>query len=145
MADVSDPAISETVRDVLSDASDTNWLVLGYEGNAVIKVQGSGSGGLEELRGFFRDDQSQYGYLRVTTGDSESKRTKFAFISWCGEQVGALKRAKMSVHKANIKSVITNYGVEIHATTLDELSEDIVVGKIKKAQGADYSGNTSTL
>eukprot|EP01112_Ceratiomyxa_fruticulosa_P002788 TRINITY_DN1300_c0_g1_i1.p1 TRINITY_DN1300_c0_g1~~TRINITY_DN1300_c0_g1_i1.p1 ORF type:complete len:145 (-),score=28.47 TRINITY_DN1300_c0_g1_i1:251-685(-) len=144
MVDVSDPAISEAVRDVLSDATDTNWLVLGYEGNT-IKVQSSGSGGLSEMVAVFRDDQSQYGYLRVNTGDAESKRTKFALISWCGEQVGALKRAKMSVHKASIKTVITNYAVEIHGTTVDDLSEDAIMSKIKKAQGADYSGNTSTL
>eukprot|EP01097_Dermamoeba_algensis_P008532 TRINITY_DN5728_c0_g1_i1.p1 TRINITY_DN5728_c0_g1~~TRINITY_DN5728_c0_g1_i1.p1 ORF type:complete len:145 (-),score=23.71 TRINITY_DN5728_c0_g1_i1:130-564(-) len=142
MVDVSDPTIADAVKAVLSDANDTNWLVLGYEGNT-IKVVGSGAGGLEELRSHLQDDQCQFAYLRVISGDSESKRAKFVFISWCGESVSALKRAKMSVHKSDIKKVITNYGVEIHATSTDDLSEELLMAKIKKAQGADYSGNTS--
>lgn len=47
-----------------------------------------------------------YGYLRVVSGDSESKRSKFVFISWVGEKVGPLKRAKVSVHKASVKQII---------------------------------------
>jgi len=141
MADVSDSGIKESYEEVVNDKNDTNWLLLGYEGNTKIVVQGKGSGGLSELVGHLKDDEAQYAYLRVTTGDEESKRTKFALISWCGENVGALKRAKMSVHKANIKAIITNYAVEIHGTTQDDLSEESVLSKVRKAGGADYSGN----
>lgn len=85
----------------------TSFRVLfAYEGNNKIVVKGSGSGGLEELKGHLEDDAVQYGYLRVVSGDSESKRSKFVFISWVGERVGPLKRAKVSVHKAGVKSVI---------------------------------------
>lgn len=83
-----------------------NRVVFGYEGNSKIVVAGSGAGGVDELKGTLGDDQVQYGYLRVTSGDNESKRAKFVFISWVGEKVGPLKRAKVSVHKANIKSII---------------------------------------
>lgn len=81
-------------------------ILFGYEGNNKIVLQGKGEGGLSELAAKFVDDQAQYAYLRVVTGDQESKRTKFVFVSWCGAGVGALKRAKMSVHKADIKKVI---------------------------------------
>lgn len=80
-------------------------VLYGYEGNKIVKV-GSGAGGLDELKALLQDDQVQYGYLRVTSGDSESKRAKFVFISWVGEKVGPLKRAKVSVHKANIKNFV---------------------------------------
>ncbi len=89
-----------------NDVSIQYRVVYGYEGNNKIVVQGSGSGGLEELKGILQDDQVHYGYLRVVSGDSESKRAKFVFISWVGEKVGALKRAKVSVHKASVKQVI---------------------------------------
>lgn len=69
-------------------------------------LQDKGTGGLEELASRFADDQAQYAYIRVISGDQESRRTKFVFVSWCGESVGALKRAKMSVHKASVKQVI---------------------------------------
>jgi Cofilin/tropomyosin-type actin-binding protein len=69
-------------------------------------VKAQGNGGLDELKEQLEDDQVHYGYLRVTSGDSESKRAKFVFISWVGERVGPLKRAKVSVHKASVKQII---------------------------------------
>lgn len=79
--------------------------MLSYEGNNALKVTGKGSGGLGELVGQFQDAEAQYAFLRVVSGDAESRRAKFVLISWCGEGVGALKRAKMSVHKASVKTV----------------------------------------
>jgi len=144
MADVSDPEIAAAYQEVRKDSSENNWFVLGYSGNAAVQVVAKGSGGLPGLVEQLQDDQCQYAYLRVTSGDEESKRTKFVFISWCGEGVGALKRAKMSVHKASVKTVVRDFAVEIHATSKDELSEGEVMVKVKKAGGADYSGNSST-
>eukprot|EP01118_Nematostelium_gracile_P011769 TRINITY_DN4232_c0_g1_i1.p2 TRINITY_DN4232_c0_g1~~TRINITY_DN4232_c0_g1_i1.p2 ORF type:complete len:171 (-),score=41.11 TRINITY_DN4232_c0_g1_i1:887-1399(-) len=142
MADVSESALSETYQEIRKDASETNWVVLGYEGNNKIVVQGKGSDGLEGLKALLEDDQAQYAYLRVTSGDQESRRTKFVLISWCGESVGALKRAKMSVHKASVKQVFKEYALEFHATKKEELEEEDLLTKVRKAGGADYSGNT---
>jgi len=140
MVDVSSPDVAAAYNEVRSDANETNWALFGYEGNALV-VQGKGSGGVEELKQLLAEDQCQFGYLRVISGDSESKRVKFVFISWVGERVGALKRAKVSVHKANVKTVIQSFGVEVHAEKLDELDEGELLSRVKKAGGADYSGN----
>ncbi|KYR02504.1 actin binding protein [Tieghemostelium lacteum] len=144
MANVSNPELSAAYQEVLKDAFDTNWCVFGYEGAQNIVLQGKGNGGLEELKAQLHDDQCQFAYLRVIAGDSESKRAKFVFISWCGDHVGALKRAKMSVHKASVKTVITNFAIEIHATKQEELVEEDIMTKVIKSGGANYSGNTST-
>jgi len=141
MADVSDSSLKQTYDDVRSDANETNWVVFGYEGNSKIVVKGSGAGGLDELKGTLEDDQVHYGYIRVTSGDSESKRAKFVFISWVGEKVGPLKRAKVSVHKASVKQIIQSYAVEVHAEKQEELVEDDILSRVRKAGGADYSGN----
>lgn len=143
MCDVSDPALAEAYADVRDDKTETDWAVFQYEGNNKIVLQAKGSGGISELVGQLDENSSQYAFLRVISGDSESRRAKFVFISWCGEGVGALKRAKMSVHKASVKTVVRDFAIEIHATSLDELSEEEIVGKVRKAGGADYSGNTS--
>jgi hypothetical protein len=79
--------------------------VFGLEDKTLV-MQGTGSGGLYELKNLLEDDKVQFAYLRVTSGDAESKRAKFVFISWCGEKVGALKRAKVSVQKADVKKVL---------------------------------------
>jgi len=141
MADVSDPELKSAYEDVRSDANDTNWVVYGYEGNNKIVKKASGAGGLDELKGTLEDDQVQYGYLRVVSGDSESKRAKFVFISWVGERVGPLKRAKVSVHKAGVKQVIQSFAIEVHAEKQDELAEEDILARVRKAGGADYSGN----
>jgi hypothetical protein len=45
--------------------------------------------------------------VRLFTGDELSKRAKFAFVTWIGGSVGALKRAKVSIDKTLVKEVVT--------------------------------------
>jgi len=54
-----------------------------------------------------QDDERLYGFARVDTGDELSKRVKFVLVTWVGVNVGALKRAKMSIDKSVVKTVIT--------------------------------------
>jgi len=53
-----------------------------------------------------KDDERLYGFIRVDTGDEMSKRVKFVLVTWVGVNVGALKRAKMSIDKSVVKTVI---------------------------------------
>ena len=141
MCDVSDPAIEEAYLDVRSDTSETDWAVFGYNDAGAIEVQGTGSDGVDGMKAKFDDATSQYAYLRITSGDEESKRSKFVLVSWCGENVGALKRARMSVHKASIKEICKDFGVEMHFTDMDEVDSEEINTAVKKASGADYSGS----
>ena len=104
----------------------------------------SGTGGLDEFKGKLKDDQPAFGFLRITIGNDElvsvillypaiqhqsirspilnhnvshkqSKRAKFVLVSWCGPQVKVMRKAKLSVHIADVKSVIKNFAVEIAA------------------------------
>eukprot|EP01132_Coremiostelium_polycephalum_P002652 gene2652-3292_t len=142
MADVSDPTLTSSYQEVLADSNETNWVVFGYDGPNKIVFRNKGSNGVEELKSELKDDEVLYGYLRVVSGDNESKRAKFVLISWCGESVGPLKRAKLSVHKASVKQIIKNYAVEVHGTKLEEITEEDILTRVKKASGADYSGYT---
>ena len=47
-----------------------------------------------------------YAYARFETGDEMSRRAKFAFITWIGPSVGALKKAKVSTDKAFVKKIV---------------------------------------
>jgi len=143
MCDVSDPALAEAYTDIRKESSETNWVLFAYEGNTKIVLKGKGTGGVKEFAEQLTDTECLYGYLRVISGDAESRRTKFVFVSWCGVEVGALKRAKMSVHKADIKKIFKDYAVETHATSREELDEEVLMAKVRKAGGADYSGNKS--
>eukprot|EP01114_Cavostelium_apophysatum_P016869 TRINITY_DN488_c0_g1_i1.p2 TRINITY_DN488_c0_g1~~TRINITY_DN488_c0_g1_i1.p2 ORF type:complete len:168 (-),score=50.60 TRINITY_DN488_c0_g1_i1:132-569(-) len=143
MCDVSAPELAEAYQEIRKDSNETNWILLGYEGNTKIVLKGKGTGGVSEMAQQLGEDEAAYGYLRIITGDNESRRTKFVFLSWCGPNVGALKRAKMSVHKADIKKILKEYAVEVHATSAEELDEESINQKVRKAGGADYSGNKS--
>jgi len=138
MVDVSDPALGQAYNDVRNDKVATTWCVFTYQGEKRITLQASGQGDWEEFTSNFTDDACQFGFVRVTSGDEESKRAKFVFISWVGVKVSALKRAKVSVHKANIKEVIRDYAAEIHAEDRADIEHAKVMAIVVKAGGANY-------
>merc|ERR1712169_125295 len=84
MADVSDSRLADAYAAVRSDSDPTTWAVAGYDKDAKDKIvlEATGTGSLDELAGHFHEDACQFAYLRVTTGDEESKRAKFVFIAW---------------------------------------------------------------
>lgn len=140
MVDCSDDAIHEAYRNVRDDASDIDWFLAGYtENGKALELLGSGGGGLEEMGGLFEDDKPMYGYLRVTVGDEESIRQKFVLVTWCGMAVKALKKAKMSVHKASFKDVVREFAIEVHYTEHDEVDAAEIRSRVIAAGGANYS------
>ena len=141
MCDVSDPALAEAYQEVRNDSNPTDWCVFGYEGNKIVLV-GKGSGGFDEFAAQLTDNGCFYGFVRFTTGDEESKRAKFAFISWAGSGAPALKKAKMSVHKADVKTIIRDFAIETHITEREELDHDKIRATIIKAGGANYMGQS---
>ena len=52
------------------------------------------------------DDVRLYGFVRITTGDAMSKRAKFTLITWIGENVSGLQRAKISTDKTLVKDIV---------------------------------------
>jgi len=143
MADVSDPAIASAYADIRSDSHPTNWVVIGYSSGDKLHVEATGEGSIGELASHFQDNACQYAYVRVTTGDQESKRAKFVFISWTGPSAGVMRKAKVSVHKANVKSVFRDFAVELQAAEADDLEESKVIATVVKAGGANYMGQTT--
>ncbi|KAF9225822.1 actin depolymerizing protein [Gyrodon lividus] len=143
MADISDPKITEAYLDVRSDKSDTNWLLLDYESDRSDKLAltKTGSGGLPELRDALNDSKASYGYARVTySNDKESQREKFILVVWIGSGCKVMRRAKTSVHTANVKEVLRVYSIEVAARERDDLKEDPIIVRLRKAGGASYDG-----
>lgn len=74
------------------------------------------------------DDIPLFGFVRFTTGDALSKRAKFTLITWIGERVGGLQRAKISTDKTLVKDVVqvgtggTGPGTEPAACRYPEVS-----------------------
>uniref|UniRef100_A0A7N5KLJ3 Coactosin-like protein n=2 Tax=Tetrapoda TaxID=32523 RepID=A0A7N5KLJ3_AILME len=71
-----------------------------------------------------------------------SKRVKFALITWIGEDVGGLQRAKTGTDKTLVKEVVQTYSKELVITDHKDLDEDYIKGELKKAGGANYDAQT---
>ncbi|KAH9478667.1 Coactosin [Psilocybe cubensis] len=143
MADVSDSLINEAYLEVRDDKSDTNWLLLDYESERSDKliVTKKGSGGLSELREALDDSKASYAYARVSySNDKESKREKFILVVWIGPNCKVMRKAKISVHSADVKNVLRVYSIEVAAREKDDLNEDPIVIRLRKAGGASYDG-----
>ncbi|KAJ3428443.1 coactosin [Anaeramoeba flamelloides] len=142
MANVEDPAIEEAYNDVRDDNTETNWMACGYVGKTNdLEMIGSGSGGIDEMKSLFDPTLVIYGYLRVIAGDEESKRPKFVFVVWVGENCGVMRRARVSVHKSDVKKVIKQFAVEWPGTELSEFEYEDIMKQVRKVGGADYQGN----
>lgn len=61
---------------------------------------------MESLLPLPQDDCRLFGFVRITTGDAMSKRAKFTLITWIGENVSGLQRAKISTDKSLVKEIV---------------------------------------
>lgn len=139
---VDEEGVKEAYKNVREDVSENVYVMLSYnEDNTQIGVHKIGddySQVSEELGGDVGKTMRAYIYLRVTTGDEMSKRAKFVLLTWCGSEVGAMKKAKMSLEKTEVKKILVNYAVEHQTADLDEMSLSSIVEKVKKSGGANY-------
>lgn len=116
-----------------------------YENNKRIVLTGKGSGGADELASHLDNANCAYGYVKVIAKDEETTRTKFVFITWKGDNAPVMRKGisklfattiyllkgNMSVHIGNVKAVIKDFSLELQVTDKAELSDDILLKKVK--------------
>ncbi|KAM3610072.1 uncharacterized protein V6R79_024844 [Siganus canaliculatus] len=129
-------ACREAYNQVRDDNTDINWVAFHYEGPRIVPA-GQGSN-YEDFKSLCTDDARLFGFIRVKMGDAMSKRTKFCFITWIGENISGLQRAKISTDKSMVKDIVQNFAKEFMLSDLKELDEDYIRIELKKAGGANY-------
>jgi hypothetical protein len=129
--------IRQAIADVRYDGSDTDWVLITYDGprSNTLKLEGTGSGGLSELKSHLSESVVCYGLLRTTEKIDESVTVKFAFIDWRGERIHTMQRAKLATHSGAIRALFNPFHVDISASTDDEITENVINKKIKSAAG----------
>lgn len=153
------------------DGSDGRSFLLFYFFRAVFKFDGprivctERGQCFEDFRQQFGDNERAFGYIRIQMGDEMSKRKKFIFLTWIGQDVGVIQRAKMSTDKALIKDVLNvsnrsifnlslslslfsicflclsrmqNFAVELQAGVDSELDINLFRDALNRAGGANY-------
>uniref|UniRef100_A0A663DZL4 Coactosin-like protein n=1 Tax=Aquila chrysaetos chrysaetos TaxID=223781 RepID=A0A663DZL4_AQUCH len=133
-------ACREAYNLVRDDATEVNWVTFKYNGSTI--VPGDQGVDYETFKRKCTDDVRLFGFVRFTTGDAMSKRVKFALITWIGEDVSGLQRAKTGTDKTLVKEVVQNFAKEFVISDHKELDEDYIKNELKKAGGANYDAQT---
>ncbi|XP_023675512.1 coactosin-like protein [Paramormyrops kingsleyae] len=133
-------ACREAYNLVRDDNSGICWASFKYDGSMI--VPGGHGSDYSEFKQQCTDDVRLFGFVRITTGDAMSKRAKFTLITWIGENVSGLQRAKISTDKTLVKEVIQNFAKEFMVSDPRELEEDYLREELKKAGGANYDAQT---
>jgi len=126
-------SLSTAYTAIRKEKPENNWILCGYDGPNTITVVGQGHGGVKECIAGLKDAECQYGYVRLEFQHDDTTRVKFVFFSWAGPSASALKKGKISVHKAMVKGVFADFTVELAATNRDELSEETLINAVKRA------------
>ncbi|KAM4733754.1 coactosin-like protein [Anableps anableps] len=129
-------ACREAYNQVRDDNTETSWAAFKYEGSTIVPA-GQGTD-YEDFKKLCTDDGRLFGFVRFTTGDAMSKRAKFTLITWIGEHVSGLQRAKISTDKTLVKDVVQNFAKEFMISDPRELEEEYLCSELKKAGGANY-------
>lgn len=135
--------ITDAYDAVRSDKDEKNWLLLAdtEPGSKKLALSKTGSGGLQELTAAFDDTQVQYAYVRVEyNNDAESKRIKFALITWIGEGTKVMRKARVIAESGEVKKILSHHSIAVTTGERKDLAEDELVKKLRKAGGADYNG-----
>jgi len=125
------------ITSLRNNSNHTNWVLFSYADSQknTLTLTGTGSGGVEELKTHLDLGRVSYGLVRVTDQIDNSVTVKFVFIVWCGEKVPFVKKAQITTHKGSISTLVGQYHNDIYANNLSELSDDLIIGKVRAASG----------
>jgi len=137
-------AIRRAYDDVRSDTSETEWAVFKFDEGNRLGVTATGKE-FADFKNHFENDDRGFGYIRIKTGDEMSKRAKFVLVTWVGQNVSVMKKAKMSTDKALMKDIIQNMSVELQLENHGEFSADHFKMQVDKASGARYGTGVRDL
>jgi hypothetical protein len=137
-------AIRQAYDDVRSDTKETEWAVFKFDQSNRLGVTATGKE-FGDFKTHFEADDRGFGYIRIKTGDEMSKRAKFVLVTWVGQNVSVMKKAKMSTDKALLKDIIQNMSVEFQLENHGEFSADHFKLKVDKASGAQYGTGVRDL
>uniref|UniRef100_A0A1B6FQA0 Coactosin-like protein n=1 Tax=Cuerna arida TaxID=1464854 RepID=A0A1B6FQA0_9HEMI len=136
-------AIREAYNEVRQDTVDIEWLVLKYDGTRIVcSAKGTT---FDKFKEEFGEDERAYGYIRVQMGDEMSKRQKFLLVTWVGQGVGVIKRAKMSTDKALVKNILSNFAVELQIENKSDFDINFFKEQLNRAGGANYGTGVRDL
>ncbi|XP_077418246.1 drebrin-like b isoform X4 [Vanacampus margaritifer] len=137
------PALTTAYKEVVNEKSDTNWALFTYEGNSNdIRLAETGDGGLEELVEELNSGKVMYAFCRVQ--DPNSGLPKYVLINWTGEGVNDARKGLCANHVSSMANFLKGAHVTINARADEDVEPEVIMEKVAKASGANYSFHKET-
>jgi len=127
------PGLAAAIASVRSNAcSETDWCLAAWSADgSALECVGSGGGGAAALSAMLDPERISYGLVRVEDKVDQSDTIKFVHVSFLGERVSALRRAKCSTKKGSVTALFEPFHAEIlNATSADEISPSAVAALV---------------
>jgi len=123
------------IAEVRNDECPTQWVAFGTDkATGGARMLGKGVE-REEMDAVLTDKVVAWVLLRRTLKIDDSETTKFVFINWIGDNIPRMLRARLGTWSGVIQEFIQPYHVDINASSLDEITEDIIMNTIQEAAG----------
>ncbi|XP_034025792.1 drebrin-like b isoform X2 [Thalassophryne amazonica] len=131
-------ALTAAYQEVVNEKSSTNWALFTYEGNSNdIRLAEKGDGGLEELVEELNSGKVMYAFCQVQ--DPNSGLSKYVLINWTGEGVNDVRKGLCANHVSSMANFLKGAHVTINARAEEDVEPEVIMQKVAKASGANYS------
>ncbi|KAM9392210.1 drebrin-like b isoform 2-T2 [Pholidichthys leucotaenia] len=132
------PTLTAAYKEVVDEKSNTSWALFTYEGNSNdIRLAEKGDGGLEELVEELNSGKVMYAFCRVQ--DPNSGLPKYVLINWTGEGVNDARKGICANHVSAMANFLKGAHVTINARAEEDVEPEVIMQKVAKASGANYS------
>jgi len=132
----SDNSVQTAIKETHDTAvgNDGAFVVLGVSGNQLSVIQ-SGKEGASTALAELPADQARFILLRRDLKVELAKTSKFVFISWVPEGLKPMAKAALSVQKPEVQKLAKPYNLEISASTVQELKDEVIADQLENVSG----------
>jgi len=136
-------ALVQAYQQVQDNNDDTDWALYGYEGTTqVLKVVGTGDGGIDEMAEDLSTGKMMYAYCRVT--DPNTSLPKYVLVHWTGESVPENLKLKYTSHLKDVQAFLKTIHILVPARDEGDIDAEAIIKKVAKSSGANYSFHKET-
>ena len=131
-------ALKALRSDSKGDAEQVQWLVASkVAGSDSLALRASGASfDVDAVKSHFESDNCNFALLRVIDQIDKSSTIKFVFVRSQPEATPALKKSAVSTKLGLYQQVFEPFSTEFFITRPEEITEAIVVDKVKSASGS---------
>jgi alpha-D-ribose 1-methylphosphonate 5-phosphate C-P lyase len=100
-------------------------VLVGYESDSTLALQGKGTGGVEEVREHLKEDKVQYFIVRVLFPKDNAETTRDVFVAYTGPKVGRVAAAKKATNAGVVQAVLKVPSLKLREAERSRTSSDV--------------------